>query len=76
MIRPGSRAQFFNDKADCLWLRCTHLRGIKAIPFFRAFVIVGNEDCPECVYLYEGDDPVADETPLMIVNLLELEVAA
>jgi hypothetical protein len=75
-IHPGSKEQFFNDKADCLWVRCTHLRHVEHVPFFRSFVLIGNEDCPEAIYLYRDEDPLVTDKPLTVINLLELEVAA
>ena len=44
-----------NDPQDCTWLREVHLPA--DAPEFRCFVLVGNEDCPNRVDLYEAADP-------------------
>lgn len=74
-IHPGSREQFFNDITDCAWLASTHLKGIKHAAF-RSFVLIGNEDSPEAVYLYDDIDPLVTDKPSQVITLLELEVAA
>lgn len=73
--RPSSRAQFFNDPSDVTWLRATHL---KHLPHkeFNSFILFGNEDCPDKIYLYSTFDPLCTTAPVEIINLLELEVAA
>ena len=75
LVHPGTKEQFFNDTTDCAWLLSTHLKGIKHKPF-SSFVLIGNEDCPEVVYLYEFADPLVTDKPTQIVTLLELEVSA
>lgn len=52
------RMQFCNDADDVQWLKETHLKGVPGLPDFQSFVIVGNEDAPEYLQLYESADPL------------------
>ncbi len=47
---------FLNAPDDVQWLKETHLQGI-AHPDFASFILYGNEDCPEKVYLYANAEP-------------------
>lgn len=74
-VHPGTREQFFNDVTDCAWLLSTHLKGIKHQPF-ASFVLIGNGDAPDAIYLYEFPDPLVTDKPVQVVSLYELEVTA
>ena len=65
-VAIGSREQFFNEPSDIDWLFSTHLKGINVT--FNSFVLVGNEDCPEAVYLYHDSDPLVTDRA-RIINL-------
>ncbi len=66
-----SNHEFFSHPSDCLWLTSTHLKAV-AHPPFKSFVLVGNEDCPEAVYLYPDNDPlVSDKAKLIDLTPLE-----
>lgn len=60
----GSREQFMNEPDDIAWLRSTHLKGVSTA--FESFVLVGNEDAPEAVYLYPDADPLVTDKPRII----------
>lgn len=57
--------QFLNDPADTAWLLETHLRGIAA-PAFGSFVLTGNEDAPDKLALYAGNDPLYTDKPVAV----------
>ena len=62
------REQFLNAKADCQWLRDTHLTGAaKHNIRFRSFILYGNEDAPEKIDLYESKDPDYRDLPVYIL---------
>jgi hypothetical protein len=46
-----------SDPSDIAWLLSTHLKGVSTKPF-GSFSIVGNEDCPDAIYLYASADPL------------------
>jgi len=54
--------QFLNTPEDCQWLRATHLGG-RTDYKFEAFVLYGNEDCPDKVDLYFTADPLITDEP-------------
>lgn len=72
-VAIGSREQFFNEPSDISWLMSTHLKGINAA--FSSFVLVGNEDAPECVYLYDEVDPLVTDRA-RVINLTAMKEAA
>lgn len=57
-------AQFLNDEVSIAWLFETHL---KIHEHFskrtKSFIIVGNEDSPNFIELYEQKDPVFGTQP-------------
>lgn len=63
-VAIGSREQFFNDQADIAWLKSTHLKGVNAT--FSSFVLVGNEDAPEALYLYPMPDPLVTDKAYIV----------
>ena len=65
----GSREQFFNEPDDCAWLASTHLKGMNVA--FESFVLVGNEDSPDAVYLYADADPLVTDKA-RIINLYKV----
>lgn len=65
-VAIGSRERFFNEPSDCAWLASTHLKGINVA--FESFVLVGNEDSPDAVYLYPDTDPLVTDKA-RIINL-------
>ncbi len=72
-VAIGSREQFFNEPSDISWLMSTHLKGINAT--CSSFVLVGNEDSPEAVYLYDDEDPLVTDRA-RVINLMTLKEAA
>lgn len=60
-----STAQLLNDPLDCVWLRQTHLKRFD-VPAFKSFEIVGNEDAPESVSIYNTIDPSIFDKPVVI----------
>ena len=63
-----------NEPEDVQWLLHAHLKGMNVAPF-RSFILVGNEDCPESVFLYEDSDPLITDKA-RIVNLVSMKEAA
>lgn len=60
------RSTFLNEPSDCEWLLSTALKQVQGVRPFASFVLVGNEDSPEAVYLYPDADPlVSDEATLI-----------
>jgi len=72
-VAISTREQFFNSAEDIAWLHATHLKGINSV--FESFVLVGNEDCPEAVYLYRDADPLVTDKA-RIINLMAMQEAA
>jgi len=68
-VAIGSRQQFFNEPEECLWLTSTALKGVHTPPF-NSFVLIGNEDAPEAVYLYAECDPLVTDKRVSIINFL------
>jgi hypothetical protein len=57
--------QFLNDPADIEWLNSTALKGVTLPTIFKdfqSFEIIGNEDSPEEVKLYQDKDPLYTDT--------------
>ncbi len=60
---------FLNTKEDCNWLRETHLssKNLNNNPHgdsldFKAFCLMGNEDCPREIFTYRDQTPnIGDE---------------
>jgi hypothetical protein len=56
-----SGGPLLSDPTDIAWLMSTHLKGVSTKPF-KSFVLIGNSDCPEAIYLYDFEDPlITDE---------------
>lgn len=55
---------FCNDPDDVNWLKEVHLAHLAGVPEFRSFEIVGNEDAPDNVTLYEQMHPTVFDTPV------------
>jgi hypothetical protein len=53
---------FLNAPEDCQWLIETHLGGRTDLKF-GAFVLHGNEDCPDKVDLYADANPLHTDEP-------------
>lgn len=61
------RQQFMNEPSDVEWILQTTLKGVPGIPAFKSFVIVGNEDSPEELHLYESANPLYTDRYFRIV---------
>jgi len=58
--------QFMDTPEDCQWLQETHLRYYNDIvPEFKSFILIGNEDYPDGIALYESRSPLVDDKPLL-----------
>lgn len=57
-----------NDAEDVEWLKDTHLKG-KSHPDFKSFILCGNEDCPDLLELYVGEDPLFGDSPVAVFVL-------
>jgi len=54
--------ELLNSLEDIAWLQTTHLKHHPNITF-NAFLIYGNEDCPEKVELYRRQNPTVNSKP-------------
>ncbi len=63
-----ARQQFLHGTDDVQWLKDTHLKGLE-YPEFRSFVIHGNEDCPEQLWLYKSVMPMYTTPPIAVFIL-------
>lgn len=59
-----------SSEQDIAWLMATHLKGMSVKPF-KSFVIIGNEDSPDAIYLYEMENPLAEDSR-QIINFGEV----
>ena len=73
--RYTSNHTFMDQPSECLWLLSTHLKGMHPAPF-KSFVLVGNEDSPEAVYLYADSDPLVSDKATLIDLTLQYKEAA
>lgn len=55
---------FCNDPDDVSWLKEVHLAHLASVPEFKSFELIGNEDAPESVTLYEQMHPTVLDTPV------------
>lgn len=53
---------FLCGKADCKWLRETHLKGLE-LPEFQSCDLHGNEDCPTKLILFRSIMPLYTAVP-------------
>ena len=60
------RQTFLCEPSDCAWLLSTALRQVQGVRPFSSFMLVGNEDAPEAVYLYEDADPLLSDEATLI----------
>lgn len=63
---------FYKGSINCQWLRETVLEHVKSevpIPRFRSFTLVGNEDCPQRISLYEQGLPTHTQGPIAVYIL-------
>lgn len=61
--RTIAAALFSNDPIDCEWLRETHLKHMDPMPEFKSFELLGNEDYPDNVVLYDTVIPTVLDAP-------------
>lgn len=64
-----AKLAFYCDAKDRTWLKETHLKDYVALlphkmPSFLSFILIGNEDCPDEILLYESVMPLATSKPI------------
>ncbi len=59
---------FLCGKADCTWLRETHLKGLE-LPEFQSCDLHGNEDCPTKLILFKSIMPLYTAAPVAVYIL-------
>lgn len=64
------KTQLLNALEDIAWLQTTHLKHHPNLTF-NAFLIYGNEDCPERVELYKRQELKTYSKPFAILNMDE-----
>lgn len=57
------RTILLNSKADCDWLRKTHLKHVTTLPF-DSFLLEGNDDAPNRVALFRDAMPSYNSKPI------------
>lgn len=66
--------KFFNKEDDIAWLFSTHLKMLMPRPYWvKSFTMLGNEDCPEEVALFNKFNPEWDEKPLFNIEFCREE---
>jgi len=60
------RTIFLNHPDDISWLNETHLRDFPPLEF-EAFVLSGNEDCPDRLDLYKSAHPEYNTRPVLVL---------
>lgn len=64
------RTILLNCKADCDWLRKTHLKHVTTLPF-DSFMLEGNDDAPLRVALFRDAMPAYNSKPIAMYVLGE-----
>lgn len=63
-----SKQTFCNEPSDCQWLLETHLKDKNLnngpVPPFKSFCLMGNEDCPQEIFLYREQHPTVSDQPV------------
>lgn len=60
-----NRAQYLNRSADLNWLFGTHLIHYRYLQKqVNSFIIIGNEDAPELIELYNQKDIILGQLPI------------
>jgi hypothetical protein len=60
------KEQLLNLPEDITWLFDTHLADYPLwYPRTKAFILYGNDDCPEMVDLYEQETPIITDQPFI-----------